>query len=56
MSEFKDSKKIELVFPETEFRLENKPAKRGVNEKILHSFSTSLDEITNWFSKYNQVN
>jgi hypothetical protein len=50
--ELDDSKRIELVFPETDFRIDNKPAKRGPSEKMLHSFSTSLDEITNWFNKY----
>ncbi|MGH9981265.1 MAG: hypothetical protein ACRD6U_06910, partial [Nitrososphaeraceae archaeon] len=47
-----NARKIEFVFPETELRTESKPVKRGPNGQILHSFSTSLDEITNWFHKY----
>jgi hypothetical protein len=40
---------LSILFPfsETEFKAESKATKRGSNGKILHSFSTSLDEITN---------
>ena len=47
-----DNKRIELVFPESDLRYESKLSERGTNGKILNSFSTSLDEITNWFNKY----
>jgi hypothetical protein len=52
MAEIIDSKKIELVFPETEFKPESEPKKRSPNGKLLHSFSANLDEITTWFNKY----
>jgi hypothetical protein len=52
MSESKDSKRIELIFPETNLSDQTKSTERGLNEKIFHSFSTSLDEITNWFERY----
>ena len=52
MIELDDSKRIELIFPETDIKMDDKPTKRGPSGKMLHSFSTSLDEITNWFNKY----
>jgi hypothetical protein len=52
MIKSQDSKRIELIFPETKFTDEIIPTERGSSEKIFHSFSTSLDNITNWFEKY----
>jgi hypothetical protein len=52
MIESKESQRIELIFPETKFSDQSKPTARGSNEKIFQSFSTSLDNITNWFEKY----
>lgn len=52
MIESKDSKRIELIFPETKFTDQIGYTKRGSNENIFHSFSTSLDNITNWFERY----
>jgi len=52
MSESTDSKRIELIFPETNLSDQIKSTKRGLNEKVFHSLSTSLDEITNWFERY----
>ena len=52
MTESTDSKRIELIFPETKASDQIKYTERGLNEKIFHSFSTSLDEITNWFERY----
>jgi hypothetical protein len=52
MTESTDSKRIELIFPETKVSDQRKPTERGLNEKIFQSFSTSLDEITNWFERY----
>ena len=51
MVKSQDSKRIELIFPETKFTDQNKPTERGSTE-IFHSFSTSLDNITHWFEKY----
>jgi hypothetical protein len=52
MTESTDSKRIELIFPETKVSDQIKYTERGLNEKIFQSFSTSLDEITNWFERY----
>ena len=52
MTESTDSKRIELIFPETKSSDQIKYTERGLNEKIFHSFSMSLDEITNWFERY----
>lgn len=52
MVKSQDSKRIELIFPETKFTDQNKPTARDSSEKIFHSFSTSLDNITHWFEKY----
>lgn len=47
-----DNRRIELVFSENNLSDQNKLNERGAQEKMLHSFSMSLDEITNWFHKY----
>lgn len=52
MIKLQDSKRIELIFPETKFSDQIKSTERGSNEKIFQSFSTSLDKITNWFERY----
>ena len=47
-----DQKKIELVFPESDLSIENKPTRRGPNGKMLREFVTSVDDIATWFNKY----
>jgi hypothetical protein len=47
-----ESKKIELVFPETDISIENRPARRGPDGKMLQKFVTGIDEIATWFNKY----
>jgi hypothetical protein len=45
-------KKIELIFPESDVEIENRPARRGPGGKMLQKFATSIDDITNWFNQY----
>lgn len=52
MTESTDSKRIELIFPETKIGNQIKSTERGSNEKIFQPLSTSLDKITNWFERY----
>ncbi len=47
-----DLKKIELVFPVSDLSVDNKPLRRGSGGKMLQKFVTSVDDIANWFNKY----
>jgi hypothetical protein len=50
MNEEKITKKIELIFPESD--LESRPVRRGPGGDILHKFAANIDDITSWFSQY----
>jgi hypothetical protein len=47
-----NSKKIELVFPESDLGSENRTSRRGPAGKMLQKFVTGIDDIATWFNKY----
>jgi hypothetical protein len=46
------NKKIELVFPESDFEVEGKWVKKGPGGKMLNQFAASIDDISSWFTQY----
>ena len=50
--EERTNKKIQIVFPESDFDVEGKWVKKGPGGKMLNQFAANIDDIVSWFNQY----